>query len=731
MNLITKLSNTNKRFLQQYGHLIVISFDKNIVGISENFGKLIDEINVGKLLKTSFVDFATTFFGYDAQKIMLTVDKVRQKKSSPQLIFQVIKGKSYYLRISCSDDHICLEWEIQKRKSISAHEMDELGFLFEKSPADILHSLCRSIQNLINYDRVFVFSMSENRFGHVVAEYSKDGENLFEGQYFSPAFMTDDIIHFYDGCSCRFCPNIFTELQGFFTVDSEGALPDNPYLPFPPLHDFYLKQLAVTSVIVYPIHIDGELWGFVTGHNKKEKDIDMQKRKLCYFVVQNAIGKYESMMKEQLLGFRERMKDAESQLKEKLLFSRTINCGLVQSMALLCTMPSADGLALYHKGDLYRHGICPPEQQLVQIVDVVKSQPKRPIFKDNNFGLRYGKDLDGKLPFSGLMTLHVGQYDDHFILWFRKETACVVTQISPAVEKAVTVDEHAPKLPLYVMWKEMLLDTALPWNENDLDFVKNLDRLINNAIITKAREYEKLNEELISLNNELEMLTYTLSHDLRNPLSIVKMGIQFLDSNADMSPQTQQKWRTSILDGVERIEGMINQLLHLSSTHHYRYSTEPVPMTSLIKTLCNEAKMLHQSPHCRVVLEKLLPLWGEKNILYQIFLNIIGNAVKYSAKADSPEICISSRQEGEHIIYIVRDNGIGIPPDQIDRIFDLFQRASNSGNFKGSGLGLCLVKRIMSKLGGKIEISSSDGDGTKVILAFPSIGEFPESIAEV
>src|SRR5690606_15682497 len=114
----------------------------------------------------------------------------------------------------------------------------------------------------------------------------------------------------------------------------------------------------------------------------------------------------------------------------------------------------------------------------------------------------------------------------------------------------------------------------------------------------------------------------------------------------------------------------------------------------------------------------LSPLWGEKSALYQVFLNLIGNAVKYSSSKQRQHIWIDSVQNGKEVCYSIKDNGIGIPPNSLPHVFDMFSRANNTQHIEGSGIGLSLVKRIMDRLGGKIEIRSQETQGTEIKLYF-------------
>ncbi|HMR20027.1 MAG TPA: ATP-binding protein, partial [Sphingobacterium sp.] len=331
--------------------------------------------------------------------------------------------------------------------------------------------------------------------------------------------------------------------------------------------------------------------------------------------------------------------------------------------------------------------------------------------------LRHGHHIEGDLPFAGLMALQIGQQDDHFLIWFRQERVRKVIQIDHTKHTDPKCDKKR-SIGKYDIWNDTIYNTALPWNEDDLSFVRNLDKLINNAIVIKAKEYERFNEELVALNNELEILTFTLSHDLRNPLSVVKMGIQFLEKNENLPIDKQRKWHSNIMKGVGHIEDIVNNILALSSINSYAYEKYPIPMYGMIRSICDETKLLYNVPNCKIIIGKLFPIWGEKGVLYQIFLNIIGNAVKYSSHEPAPCISIESALIGNKNVYTISDNGIGIPDDHLKNIFATYSRGSNSKDFEGTGFGLGLVKRIMTKYGGNIEISSKLNVGTTVRLEF-------------
>lgn len=703
--------------LQNFGYLMVATLDGKILGISERFGEILEAGSVEQYLDTDLEAFIRHYLPGHASKILEAIDEVACAATPRKLILHPIGKKIHYLCAYLYGGLLYLEWEPQISKSISAAEMNEIGFLFEKEPIDIWHSLCRSLETLIDFDHVFVLQVMDGYNGKVLAERSREGSGRVLGREYSAAFMPPDVVEYYRGRSFRYCPDLGDTTHDFYSLGDIRLLP-SPYLPIPLIHSAYLKTIDVRSYIAFPLTINGDFWGLVVCQNATVKPIDFQKRKLCTFIVQNVASRFETLMKQKLLQYHEKIRDVELELKDSFLFSNTINCALVERMKTLCEIPHADGLAIYHRGDISTHGLHPTKKQLRQLFKFIQQQPKKPIFKDNNFKARHGEAIKGELPFAGLMALQLGQQEDHLILWFRKESLHQVTQIEliPGESSDGTVESGTLDCRV---WENTVRGASTPWNENDLTFVSDLHALVIEAMITRAKEQEMFNQELIALNNELEMLTFTLSHDLRNPLAIAKMGMQFMTSNENIPPEKEMEWKRNILDNMNSIEQIINGVLRISSTRSYQYAMEQVPMEHMIHLTSDNAKLLYQSPDCQISYGKLLPLSGEKSVLYQVFLNIIGNAVKYSVNSKPPVVKVQSRKTKQAVVYTVADNGIGIPPENLASVFDVFSRAGNAGAFQGTGIGLSLARRILNRLGGTIEISSELGKGTKVTLAFP------------
>ncbi|WP_037502925.1 sensor histidine kinase [Sphingobacterium deserti] len=237
----------------------------------------------------------------------------------------------------------------------------------------------------------------------------------------------------------------------------------------------------------------------------------------------------------------------------------------------------------------------------------------------------------------------------------------------------------------------------------------------------KALQLVEEKDSLIKFNKEVESLTNTLSHDLKNPLGVLKMGVQYMRSKTNMPVAEIHKWCDTILASVGSMESILSHTLRLNQVRHYETEHSLVSMNEIIASIQDEVKDVLNSPLTQFQIGELLPLYGDRSLIQQLFYSIIGNAVRYSSKRSIPTVQISSERKGDYIYYRIKDNGIGIPENELDTLFNLFYRASNAKSFPGTGVGLSLASKILARLDGRITIKSELNKYTTVLLVFPTL----------
>lgn len=229
------------------------------------------------------------------------------------------------------------------------------------------------------------------------------------------------------------------------------------------------------------------------------------------------------------------------------------------------------------------------------------------------------------------------------------------------------------------------------------------------------------NAELLRSNTELEQFAYVASHDLQEPLRTVTSFSQLLanrysgklDAKADTYIQM-------ITGGTDRMAQLLQDLLTFSRvTSEAQFSTS-LDSAALVSQVTQDLHDQIVRTGAQIEVGPLLPVLGDASQLRQVFQNLLGNALKFSAVGRPPSVSISARKQGDWIEFSVKDNGIGIAPEFFDRIFTIFQRLHTRDQYEGNGIGLSITRKIIERHGGKLWLDSVLGQGTSFFFTLPA-----------
>lgn len=231
----------------------------------------------------------------------------------------------------------------------------------------------------------------------------------------------------------------------------------------------------------------------------------------------------------------------------------------------------------------------------------------------------------------------------------------------------------------------------------------------------------KRGAELARSNRDLEQFAYVASHDLQEPIRMVGSFTQLLqkrykgklDAEADEFLDFAQ-------DGATRMRQLVDDLLSVSRLDSRAQPFQPVALEEVLaEAVANLAPNITES-RATIEHEPLPSLMGDRGQLVQVFQNLLGNAIKYRSE-EPPHIRISAGEEGPDWKIVVADNGLGVPPDSRERIFQMFQRLHSRAEYPGSGIGLSIVRKVVERHGGKIWVESAGtpGEGSRFIFKLP------------
>jgi light-regulated signal transduction histidine kinase (bacteriophytochrome) len=336
---------------------------------------------------------------------------------------------------------------------------------------------------------------------------------------------------------------------------------------------------------------------------------------------------------------------------------------------------------------------------------------------------------------AGLLAIRLSHVGAEFLLWFRPPT---VEEVNWAGDprKPVEVSETDGMIRLqprtsFALWKQTVTSRARPWLPCELDHASQLRSAIVEVIGERARTLARINEELEKSNLELDSFAYAASHDLKEPLRGISNFARFLqDSEPGLTEDGKQRIET-IVRLTRRMHDLLESLLHYSRVGRSELDLKATAIDELIvqvvamlrsgNRLAMDVDVRVQGPLPTVLCDRIR--------VAELLQNLIGNAMKYNDKAER-WVEVGCDQGVHPPVFFVRDNGIGIPEQHWQRIFELFRRLHGRDAYGGgTGVGLTIAKKVVTRHGGRIWLESTPGEGTTFYFTLEASPDDPGAAA--
>jgi len=242
-------------------------------------------------------------------------------------------------------------------------------------------------------------------------------------------------------------------------------------------------------------------------------------------------------------------------------------------------------------------------------------------------------------------------------------------------------------------------------------------RAMNESLEQRVEERTR---ELEMANRDLESFSYSVSHDLRQPLSVVEGFCEIFRSQfSGTVPEEGQQMLEQIWSGTARMNKLISDLLHFSRMSRGPLDGVRVPLRELVLKVVAQLKGSLADRPLNVQVAELPDCFGDPALLEQVLINLLSNAFKFTAGREPAQIEVGTLRQGAETVYYVRDNGVGFDMRYAEKLFGVFQRLHTTQEFEGTGIGLSIVHRIVTRHGGRIWADSRPGVGTTFYFTLP------------
>jgi two-component system sensor histidine kinase/response regulator len=226
--------------------------------------------------------------------------------------------------------------------------------------------------------------------------------------------------------------------------------------------------------------------------------------------------------------------------------------------------------------------------------------------------------------------------------------------------------------------------------------------------------------QLEEVNKELESFSYSVSHDLRAPVrALVGFSKMLEESYNDTLDDEAKRMLGVIHKNAIKMGSLIDDLLEFSKMGRKEVKKSAINIADLVKDVISDVTDASDY-HAKVTVNELLPAYADRALLTQVWINLISNAYKYSAKKENPSIEIGSYRDNGYIVYYVKDNGAGFNMEYAEKLFGVFQRLHKPSDFEGTGVGLAIVQRIVARHGGRVWAEAKVNEGATFFFTLPA-----------
>lgn len=709
-------------YIQDFGYLIGLdAVTKKIKFLSENISDLFS-LNI-PVFNKNLEDLPQIFAPILSSKNYLNFDEISQKEAVVFLDKITIENIDYHFTSFQHEGNLFLQFEkiieAQNTHSYISRKYESINNA--KTEEDIWKNLLTAFSDTVNYDRMMVYQFLEDGSGVVVAESKKGDIESYLHLHYPESDIPKQARELYLQKRKRILSNADTKPVAILSnSDQKIDLTYSNLRSLSPVHNQYLKNGGATSSFSTSIIVNDELWGLVTCQNINAKHVDLMNRIRAEVYTIIAANTYTALKAKQNLELSIEIDKKNAQLMQKFLQFDDLDVALYENIEEIRQYPAADGLAIVIADKVETTGITPSTEDILKIRDWFKNTVDENFFTSNEFRNRYFPEIENA---AGVGIAFLDNTKKEMLIWFRKElNEDILWAGNPEKKFEAVVENGQEKMMIsprksFAIYKESVRGKSANWQVKDVIAIKKMVEIILEASYNQFVKVKDLVDELKKVNEELDSFSYTISHDLGTPLTVMKLNAQMLLAKNRDNENLQAKLG-GIIDEIDGMAEMMRDVLLLSRAKSQEILFEKTPTESIITKVKSDAIISYGTPDTEVLVNGYPEVLADKTLLYQVFLNVITNAVKYSSQQEKPKVEITGEIIDDEVIYRISDNGIGIQAGLEDKMFKIFNRMDNAKNFKGNGVGLSIVHRIMLRLGGSISYESVPQQGTTFILKF-------------
>ncbi len=579
-------------------------------------------------------------------------------------------------------------------------------------------AIAEETKALTGFDRVMVYRFSGDGSGLVVAEAAETHLDPFLGLNYPAS-------------------DIPQQARRLFALNTVRLYPDVDYVPSPlvpgenpitggpldmtycvlrgvsSMHTRYLQNMGVKASMALAITRGEELWGLIACHHYSTRLLPYPTRAACEFLSRLVSLQIADKQAQDGGEYRDAMRNRLERLTARLYAQPDPRDALARGDETILGLMDVGGAALVSSDGIALLGETPSQDEVRALVQWLAENQDEPVWSTSELRTVYpGLPADRA---AGLLSI---QISGTFVLWFLPEQVQTIDWAGNP-EKPVELTEEDGRLSprgSFELWQTTVAGKSRPWLESEVAVAASLRLALVEALVHRTDEILRLNAELQQRNEDLDAFAHVAAHDLKEPLRGIRNYAQFVDEDyGDRLDEEGRGQLATIVRLSARLEGLLDSLLRFTRVSREELEARRCDLGTAVAEAESLLASTIKAANGSVVVHNPLPVVrGDLDLVIEVFVNLITNALKYNASG-APRIDISS----QGTTVVVRDNGIGIPERHRATVFALFKRLHAREAFGGgTGMGLTIVKKAMERLGGRVSLESPSEGGAAFVLEF-------------
>lgn len=568
---------------------------------------------------------------------------------------------------------------------------------------------------LSGYQRVMIYRFDAQWNGQVLAEAREPDQDPYLGLHYPAS-------------------DIPAQARQLYRVNWIRVIPDVAYTPIPiiaarsardpldlshsalrsvsPVHIQYLKNMGVGASASVSLFKNGELWGLIALHHQRPAYLSYEMRQGLEFIGRLFSAQLAAQEKYENVAYKARLESTHQQLLSQMRQASAFMDGLRRGGACFLDLAAgSSGGAIVYRDQVTLVGTAPAEDAVRQIADWLRNtMPTTALFHTTHLLDHFPHAATFSEVASGMLAISIPEVEPSYVFWFKPEVVQTVNWGGDP-RKPVEVRDGGARLSprrSFALWQETVRHTALPWEREEIEAIEALRRSIIEV------DLERQVRAAMASNAELDQFASVIAHDLKEPLRGISFFARFLEE--DLHGQISPEIHEHLLE-IKQLSGkasaLIGELYEYSKLGRLELAFGQVDLEEVVRDAASRLSALFNERNVELRIETPLPTaFCDRIRMVELYANLLANAARYNDQS-SPRISVGADCSGTAPIFFVSDNGIGIPPAASERVFKMFQRLHEPGQYGGgTGVGLAIVKRVVDQHGGRIWIESTPGQGT-------------------